>query len=350
MIRHGRLHDIYEGDSAPGQAQRATDDRKTANNQRKISDASDGTHGPSLKASPSGKDIRVFGQETTFGHRTPTVQTSSDYIRAGLSPSYRKLEEDYTLDQLSHKRRRLDSSSGYADPRSMVDNRLDTNGRHLSSQRDNMPFLFDADRKASFHGHDATGLPLYALQGPSEVNSTHAPSTFSTFSTDERSSGVNEALTTAGPTSALMFATNLESHISGQLLEQLRNPSSVYATSYRTPQSEGDSHATLTPMPMESSGSARNLSTLTGAESSRAFEMPASTPFSLTDVYPGFPMQDQQNTGDLPNLGNHIQEEDTFDFDGNAYALPMGFGIEENSDLDLLQFLASDTSIAFAHT
>jgi len=61
-------------------------------------------------------------------------------------------------------------------------------------------------------------------------------------------------------------------------------------------------------------------------------------------------MQDQQNTGDLSNLGNQIQDEDSFDFDGNAYALPMGFGIEENSDLDLLQFLASDTSIAFAHT
>ena len=278
------------------------------------------------------------------------MQASGDYVHAGLSPSYRKLEEDHTLGQLNHKRRRLDSASVYGDPRSMIVNRPDSIGGTHSSQRDDMPFLFDADQKASFHGHDATGLPLYALQGPSDVNNAHAPSTFSTFSTDERSTGVNDALTTAGPTSALMFATNLESHISGHLLEQLRNPSSVYATSYRTPQSDVDSHATLTPMPMDNPGSSRSLSNTAGANSSRAFELPTGTPFSLTDVYSGFPMQDQQNTGDLSNLGNQIQDEDSFDFDGNAYALPMGFGIEENSDLDLLQFLASDTSIAFAHT
>jgi hypothetical protein len=213
-----------------------------------------------------------------------------------------------------------------------------------------MPFLFDGDQKASFHEHDATGLPLYALQGPSDVNNSRALGTFSTFNTDERDTGINEALTTAGPTSALMFATNLESHISGQILEQLRNPNSVYATSYRTPQSDGESHATLTPMTVENPGSVKGLSALTGADSAQAFEIPTNTPFSLTDVYPGFPMQDQQNMGDLQNLGGRMQEEESFDFDGNAYALPMGFGIEENSDLDLLQFLASDTSIAFAHT
>jgi hypothetical protein len=81
--------------------------------------------------------------------------------------------------------------------------------------------------------------------------------------------------------------------------------------------------------------------------------------YSLPQAYPDLPMTENGfdlREGGLPgshDLGASNQDNGNssfFNFESNAYGLPMNFGIEETADLDLLQFLASDTSIAFAHT
>ncbi len=65
----------------------------------------------------------------------------------------------------------------------------------------------------------------------------------------------------------------------------------------------------------------------------------------------GDPVGPQRRTGEYESASS--QDEDlAFNFDPNVYGFPTEFGrpVDDASDVDLLHFLASDTSIAFAHT
>lgn len=72
------------------------------------------------------------------------------------------------------------------------------------------------------------------------------------------------------------------------------------------------------------------------------------SPWPIMD---GAAARNSEDSADGMDQDDDSREDDlAFNFDENTYGFPSGFGTDGTSDLDLLQFLASDTSIAFAHT
>lgn len=156
------------------------------------------------------------------------------------------------------------------------------------------------------------------------------------------------------PSSAMGFGNNPDPHFEGLLIDHIRNPQDTHATSYRTPQSEGGSNHAPTstidhPAYMYHQPAHLGESTehAEGPTLGHHVETPGAGVHTYTD--PGT-LEPLGGGPSLDEPGNGFDVGSGYGIETNPYVLPMGFGIEENSDLDLLQFLASDTSIAFAHT
>jgi hypothetical protein len=207
------------------------------------------------------------------------------------------------------------------------------------------------------------GVPLYSTPGAFDAPNSNFSHAYGPHGTIDRLSNPDPYNRHVGtPTSALMFARNLDPHLSGHLLDHIRNPQDNYATSYRTPQSDGDCNSTPTSI-MEHLGQladhANSMGELRDQSQGSTLGLHVETPYSGGQPYAESMVMDplianpQENVLGIPTSGNGgtgLDIDSSFNFETNAYGLPMGFGIEETSDLDLLQFLASDTSIAFAHT
>jgi hypothetical protein len=204
------------------------------------------------------------------------------------------------------------------------------------------------------------GMPMYSTPGAFDSPNSNFSHAYGPNGTIDRLSNPDPTNRHLGaPTSALMFARNLDPHLSGHLLDHIRNPQDNYATSYRTPQSDGDCNSTPTSI-MDHLGQFADRANSMGESQGPTLGLHVETPypgggppFNADSVMEPLNTNPQENILGIPTSRDGtagLDIDSSFNFESNAYGLPMGFGIEETSDLDLLQFLASDTSIAFAHT
>ena len=352
-MRHSRLHELNGGSSIDDLDQQASGsvDRPRGLTRLSVGSREDGEldRKSSLKLS---EDVRAW---------------------SGSSHSVRLPEQDGSRNEPASKRRKPnDDSSVSQTPQGLSP--YDSEATHMGARMPgsssvaprlrNPPQTLDPNPTTVLRaaaGLDA--MPLYSAQGAFDAPNANYSHAYGPNGTIDRLTNPDpNTRQISAPTSALMFARNLDSHLTGHLIDHIRNPQDNYATSYRTPQSDGDSHTTPTSIRdplVHLNDRHAHIGELRDHSQGPTLGLHVETPYSGGQPYPeAMPLdpmvvENQGNMLGLPmtgDVGNGLDVDSSFNFETNAYGLPMGFGIEETSDLDLLQFLASDTSIAFAHT
>lgn len=351
LVRHGRLHELNGGGVSIDDVERQ-------------------------RASGSGEASRVLArpsegsrQEGEADRKGSLMMPQESRAWSSSSRSIRLPGDDAQVEPPS-KRRKPNDEPATTQPRQG----LDRYNSEVSNMGARMP---GSSSSASFHSQEPSqlleanptalvrasaamdGMPMYSTPGAFDSPNSNFSHAYGPNGTIDRLSNPDPTNRHLGaPTSALMFARNLDPHLSGHLLDHIRNPQDNYATSYRTPQSDGDCNSTPTSL-MDHLGQFADRANSMGDSQGPTLGLhvetpyPGGPPFNVDSVMEPLNTNPQENILGIPTSRDGtagLDIDSSFNFESNAYGLPMGFGIEETSDLDLLQFLASDTSIAFAHT